>query len=204
MERVMMMLQQNGFTLRVCEDFVDRVKKTVRVGFIPEQRMTMKVTDNSADDPVQGYVCDVTYSLDIPMVVKWEKADEEDDLKIVRVMPATKNIIDVLKVVKTEKTTPPSSQQKGATGETGTSPQKNMTEDKSMPPNKDVTGDNGSSPKKNTTDTEDKSMAHDEDEDVTEDNAVSPQKLSTPQNVKPKAQKTLRTTRTRKLRSHRT
>ena len=73
-----------------------------------------------------------------------------------------------------------------------------------MPPNKDVTGDNGSSPKKNTTDTEDKSMAHDEDEDVTEDNAVSPQKLLTPQNVKPKAQKTLRTTRTRKLRSHRT
>ena len=73
-----------------------------------------------------------------------------------------------------------------------------------MPPNKDITGDNGSSPKKNTTDTEDKSMAHDEDEDVTEDNAVSPQKLLTPQNVKPKAQKNLRTTRTRKLRSHRT
>ena len=120
------MLQQNGFTLRVCEDFVDSVEKTVRVGFIPEQRMTMKVMDNSADDPVQGYVHDVTYSLDIPMVVKWEKADEEDDLEIVGVMPATKNIIDVLKVVKTEKTTPLSSPQKGTTGETGTSPQKNM------------------------------------------------------------------------------
>ena len=63
------MLQQNGFTLKVCEDFVDRVEKTVRVGFIPEQRISMKVMDNSADDPVQGYVRDVTYILDIPMVV---------------------------------------------------------------------------------------------------------------------------------------
>ena len=166
--------------------------------------MTMKMMDNSADDPVQDYVRDVTYSLVIPMVVKWEKADKEDDLEIVGVMPATKNFIDVLKVVKTEKMTPPSSPQKGATRETGNSQQKNTAEDKSMPPNKDATGDNGSSPKKNTTDTEDKSMAHDEDEDVTEDNAVSLQKLSTPQKMKPKAQKTLGTTTMRKLKSHRT
>ena len=67
--------------------------------------MTMKVRDNSADDPVQGYVCDVTYCLEIPMVVKREKADEDDDLEIVGVTPATKNIVDVLKV-KTEEKTP--------------------------------------------------------------------------------------------------
>ena len=70
-------LQQNGFTLTVCEDFVDRVEKTIRSGFIPEHRFTMKVMDNSADDPVQGYVRDVTYCLEIPMVVKWEKAEDE-------------------------------------------------------------------------------------------------------------------------------
>ena len=63
----------------------------------------MKVTDNSADDPVQGYVGDVTYCLMMPMVVKREKVDEEDDLEIVGVTPATKNITDVLKVVKIEK-----------------------------------------------------------------------------------------------------
>ena len=103
MECVVTMLQQNGFTLTVCEDFVDRVEKTIRSGFIPEQRFTMKVTDNSADDPVQGYVHDVTYCLMMPMVVKREKVDEEDDLEIVGVTPATKNITDVLKVVKTEK-----------------------------------------------------------------------------------------------------
>ena len=185
MEQVMTMLQQNGFTLRACEDFVDRVEKTVRVGFIPEQRMTMKVTDNSVDDPVQGYVCDVTYSLDIPMVVKQEKADEEDDLKIVGVTPATKNIIDVL-TVKTEKTTPPLSPHKGATRETGTSPQKNTTEDNPTAPNKDVTEDSVMSPQKDKTeDTED----------------TSPKKSSTPQKVKLKPQKTLGNTNTRTLRS---
>ena len=160
--------------------------------------MTMKVRDNSADDPVQGYVHDVTYCLEIPMVVKREKADEDDDLEIVGVTPATKNIVDVLKV-KTEEKTPPLSPQKGA----GSEPQKNMAEDKSTPPNKDMTGDNDSSPKKNTTDTEDKSTAHNEDEDMTEDNAVCPPKLLTPQKVKPKAQKTLGTTISWKLRSHR-
>ena len=40
----------------------------------------MKVTDNSADDPVQGYMHDVTYCLEIPMVVKREKAEDDDDL----------------------------------------------------------------------------------------------------------------------------
>ena len=176
LEQNMTMLQQNGFTLTVCEDFVDRVEKTIRSGLIPEQRFTMKVMGNSADDPVQGYVRDVTYCLEIPMVVKREKADKDDDLKIVGVMLATKNIVlDVVKV-KTEEKTPPSSPQKGA----GSEPQK------SMPPNKDMTGDNNSSPKKNTTDTEDKSTAYGKDEDVTEDNAVCPLKSLTPQKVKPK------------------
>ena len=36
MEWVMRMLQQNGFTLRVCEDFVDGVEKTVQAGYIPK------------------------------------------------------------------------------------------------------------------------------------------------------------------------
>ena len=98
-------LQQNGFTLTVCEDFVDQVEKTIRSGFIPEQRFTMKVTDNSAEDPVQGYICDVTYCLEIPMVVKWEKAEDDDDLEIVGVTPATKTIVDVVKVKTEEKNT---------------------------------------------------------------------------------------------------
>ena len=179
-------LQQNGFTLRVCEDFVDRVEKTVRAGFIPEQRISMKVMDNCADDPVQGYMHDVTYSLDIPVVVKQEKADEDDDLEIVVVTPATKNIIDVLKV-QTEKMTSPMSPEKHVTGgETSTSPKKGKTEDSGTSPQKDSTEDNPMAPNK----------------DVTEDSGTSPQKSSTPQKVKPKPQKTLGTMNTRTLRSH--
>ena len=167
LEQNMTTLQQNGFTLTVCEDFVDRVEKTIRSGFIPEQRFTMKVTDNSADDPVQGYMRDVTYCLEIPMVVKREKAEDDDNLEIVGVMPATKTIVDVVKV-KTEEKTSPSSPRAGSEPQKSMPPQKGAGSQpqKSTPPNKDMTGDNDSSPKKNTTETEDKSTAHDEDEDV--------------------------------------
>ena len=181
-EQVTMTLQQNGFALQVCENFVDHVEKTVCVGFIPEQKMSMTVADNSGDDPVQGYMRDVTYTLDIPVVVKQEKVEkDDDDLLIVGITPATKNIVDMQKV----KTTPPSSPQKGTTGETGTSPQKNMTEDNPTTPNKDATEDSVMSLQK----------------DVTEDTPASPQKSSTPQKVKPKPQKSLGTTNTRTLRS---
>ena len=197
-------------SLLECEDFVDHVEKTVCVGFIPEQKMSMTLIDNSGDDPVQGYMRDVTYTLDIPMVVKPEKVEEDDDnLQIVRVSPATKNIVDIQKV-KTEKMTPPSSPKKGTTGETGTSPQKNMTEDKETPPKKGGTGDTGTSPQKNMT--EDNATAPNKDttedsvmvpqKDMTEDTPVSPQKSSTPQKVMPKPPKTLGTMNMRTLRSH--
>ena len=55
---------------------------------------------------LQGYMHDVTYCLEIPMVVKWEMAEEDDDLDIVGVMPATKKIVDVLKVKTEEKIAP--------------------------------------------------------------------------------------------------
>ena len=197
MEQVTRTLQQIGFTLRVCEEFVDHVEKPVRVGYIPELKMSMTVTDNSGDDPVQGYMRDVTYTLDIPVVVKWEKVEEDDDLQIVGVMPATKNIIDIHKV-KTEKMTPPTSPKKGTTKDTGTSPQKDMTEDTPRAPNKDVTKDTGTSPQKDATEETGRSPQ----KDATEETPASPQKSSTPQKVKPKPQKTLGTTTMRKLRSH--
>ena len=65
----------------------------------------------------------VTYTLDIPVVVKQEKVEEDDDLQIVEVTPATKNIINIHKV-KTEKTTPPMSPKKGTSEDTGNFPPK--------------------------------------------------------------------------------
>ena len=63
-------LAKNGFTLPVCEDFIERVEKTVQSGEIPEQKMDMTKTDDSVDNSVEGFVRDVTYVLTIPAVVK--------------------------------------------------------------------------------------------------------------------------------------
>ena len=49
-------LVKNGFTLRVCEDFIERVEKTVQSGEIPEQKMEMTKTDDSVDNFVVGFV----------------------------------------------------------------------------------------------------------------------------------------------------
>ena len=63
-------LAKNGFTLRICEDFIERVEKTVQSGEIPEQKMEMTKTDDSVDNLVVGFARDVTYVLTIPPVVK--------------------------------------------------------------------------------------------------------------------------------------
>ena len=63
-------LVKNGFTLGVCEDFIECVEKTVQSGEIPEQKMDMIKTDDSVNNSVDGFVQDVTYVLTIPAVVK--------------------------------------------------------------------------------------------------------------------------------------
>ena len=47
---------KNGFTLGVCENFIERVEKTVQSGEIPEQKMDMTKTDDSVDNSVEGFV----------------------------------------------------------------------------------------------------------------------------------------------------
>ena len=68
------------------------MEKTVQLGEIPEQKMDMTKTDNSVDNSVEGFVRDVTYVLTIPAVAKQEKGendDDDDELMIVGVTPAT-------------------------------------------------------------------------------------------------------------------
>ena len=80
-------LAKNGFKLGVCEDFIECVEKTVQSGEIPEQKMDMIKTDDSVDNSVEGFVRDV-----IPAIVKREKGendDDDDELMIVGVTPAT-------------------------------------------------------------------------------------------------------------------
>ena len=70
MARCTRTLAKNGFTLGVCEDFIECVEKTVQSGEIPEQKMDLIKTDDSVDNSVEGFVRDVTYVLTIPAVVK--------------------------------------------------------------------------------------------------------------------------------------
>ena len=47
---------KNGFTLHICEDFIEHVEKTVQSGEIAEQKMEMTKTDDSVDNFVVGFV----------------------------------------------------------------------------------------------------------------------------------------------------
>ena len=125
-------LAKNGFTLRVCEDFIERVEKTVQSGEIPEQKMDMIKIDNSVDNSVEGFVRDVTYVLTIPVVVKREKGendDDDDELMIVGVTPATMDPL-LIKEVKKEARSPPPSPKRGEgmkeVSEDGSSSQKTV------------------------------------------------------------------------------
>ena len=109
-------LAKNGFTLCVCEDFIECVEKTVQSGEIPEQKMEMTKTDDLVDNSVVGFARDVTYVLTIPPVVKQEKGendDDDDELMIVGVTPATMDPL-LIKEVKKEVPSPLPSPNRGA------------------------------------------------------------------------------------------
>ena len=122
---------KNGFTLRVCEDFIERVEKTVQSDEIPEQKMEMTKTDDSVDNFVVGFVQDVTYVLTIPPVVKQEKGEDDDELVIVGVTPPTMDP-PLIKEVKKEVPSPPRYPNRGAgmkeVSEDGSSSQKTPEE----------------------------------------------------------------------------
>ena len=104
-------LAKNGFMLYVCEDLIEHVEKTVQSGEISEQKMDMTKTDDSVDNSVEGFVRDVTYVLTIPAVVKQEKGEndnDDDELMIVRVTPATMDPWLIQEVKKEARSPPPS------------------------------------------------------------------------------------------------
>ena len=131
MARCTRTLAKNGFKLGVCEDFMEHVEKTVLSGEIPEQKMDLIKTDDSVDNLVVGFVRDVSYVLTIPAVVKREKGenDDDDELMIVGVTPATMDP-PLIQKVKKEPHTPPLSPNRGQgmkeVSEDGSSSQKTV------------------------------------------------------------------------------
>ena len=47
---------KDGFKLGVCENFIERIEKTVLIGEIPENKLELTKTDNSVTKSVEGFV----------------------------------------------------------------------------------------------------------------------------------------------------
>ena len=72
-----------GFMFCVGDGFLEQVEKSLLAGQTPEQQYSCTKIDNSVDDPVSGHVTDIIYEVAMPVIVKrevWES--EEDDCKI--------------------------------------------------------------------------------------------------------------------------
>ena len=68
-----------GYTRRVGTDFVDRVEKSLLCGQVPERQMKCLKIDNSEDDPILGYTVDIVYEISMPVIMKAEVTDDQDD-----------------------------------------------------------------------------------------------------------------------------
>ena len=112
LERCTVTQAADGFKIGVCEDFIERVEKTIYVGEVPENKLTLNKIDNTVNNIVEGFVRDVTYELGLPLVVKQEKVekptdeDDDDDLEIVGYTEATIKLV-AIQEVKMEPPSPP-------------------------------------------------------------------------------------------------
>ena len=78
-----------GFTFCVGHGFVKWVEKSLLAGQTPEQQYTCTKMDNSVDDPVSGHVTDIIYEVAMPVIVKHEvRESEDDDCEILSFQPA--------------------------------------------------------------------------------------------------------------------
>ena len=113
MERCTTTQASDGFKLGVCENFIERIEKTILKGEVPENKLNLTKSDNSVDNSVEGFVRDVTYKLAVPVVVKQEKVekaaedDDDDELEIVGYTEATIRPVDIQEVKREPPSSPP-------------------------------------------------------------------------------------------------
>ena len=115
LERCIITEAAEGFKIGVCDDFIERIEKTVYVGEVPENKLSLTKIDNTVNNIVEGFVRDVTYELGLPLVVKQEKVekataeddDDDDDLKIVGYTEATIKPVAIREVKREPQSPPP-------------------------------------------------------------------------------------------------
>ena len=122
MSRCIITQAAEGFKIGVCDDFIERIEKTVYVGEVPENKLSLTKIDNTVNNIVEGFVRDVTYELGLPLVVKQEKVekptaeddDDDDDLKIVGYTEATIKPVTIREVKREPPSPPPASPKNAA------------------------------------------------------------------------------------------
>ena len=79
-----------AYMFRVREDFLRRVERSILAGQTSEQQFICTKTDNSEADPILGDVTDIIYEVSMPVIVKRELTDDDDDTdsEIISVQPA--------------------------------------------------------------------------------------------------------------------
>ena len=81
-----MTVQSLGYKFTVSEQFRERIELCINSGQIPEKKLRCIHTDNSENDPITGPTVDIVYEVFMPVVVKEERVDDEDnDLKVLGV-----------------------------------------------------------------------------------------------------------------------
>ena len=96
-----------GYTFRVREDFLGRVRRSILAGQTPEQQFICTKTDNSEADPILSDVTDIIYEVLMPVIVKRELTDDDDmDCEIISVQPAPRDFLPKDVTVKQEKINP--------------------------------------------------------------------------------------------------
>ena len=79
LRRLCVTVQFMGYTRHVGTDFIERVEKSLLCGQVPERQMKCLKIDNSTDDTILGYVVNIVYEISMPVIVKAEVLDDQDD-----------------------------------------------------------------------------------------------------------------------------
>ena len=95
-----------GYTRHVGMDFLEHMERSLLYGQVPEYQFKCRKIDNSEDDPVCGHVVDIVYEISMPVIVKSEKVnDEDEDLVLLGVTPGIPmSRVPINVIVKKEKT----------------------------------------------------------------------------------------------------
>ena len=153
LERCIITQAAEGFKIGVCDDFIERIEKTVYVGEVPENKLSLTKIDNTVNNIVEGSVRDVTYELGLPLVVKQEKVEkatddnDDDDLKIVGYTEATIKPV-AIREVKREPPSPPPTSPKNPAEKEVRAPEEHGTPRKEVPEVSEAETSTGGTPVK--------------------------------------------------------